>query len=89
MRSHECERGTQECVRYEAYKARYGEFLAQEANQPQRGQIHPPPEPGAKVQTGDTNVAEITSAAYSPLTSEPEVRSHECERGYERRCVRT
>ena len=42
-----------------------------------RGQIHrvlkplvldtkTPPEPGAKLQTGDTNVAEITSAAYSP-----------------------
>ncbi len=42
-----------------------------------RGQIHrvlmpllldtkAPPEPGAKLQTGDANVAEITSAAYSP-----------------------
>jgi folate-binding protein YgfZ len=42
-----------------------------------RGQIHrvlrplaldskTPPEPGAKLQNGDTNVAEITSAAYSP-----------------------
>jgi folate-binding protein YgfZ len=42
-----------------------------------RGQIHrvlkplaldskTPPEPGAKLQTGDTNVAEITSAVYSP-----------------------
>jgi tRNA-modifying protein YgfZ len=42
-----------------------------------RGQIHrvlmplvldskTPPEPGAKLQTGDTYVAEITSAAYSP-----------------------
>jgi glycine cleavage system aminomethyltransferase T len=25
-----------------------------------------PPEPGTKLQTGETNVAEITSAAYSP-----------------------
>jgi folate-binding protein YgfZ len=42
-----------------------------------RGQIHrvlmplvldakTPPDPGAKLQTGDANVAEITSAAYSP-----------------------
>jgi tRNA-modifying protein YgfZ len=42
-----------------------------------RGQIHrvlmplvldtkAPPEPGTKLQTGETNVAEITSAAYSP-----------------------